>query len=74
MAQENKTYTDYVDEYESLLRTFLRYKRTEVGSDVYANKLSDLEEAYPQHADRYDDDHRCGLVVAHPYKDQEGTT
>ena len=48
------TYKEYVVAYESLLWTFLSYTGTQVGSGVYASKLSDLEDANPQHAIRYD--------------------
>jgi hypothetical protein len=50
------TYKEYVVAYESLLKTFLSYTGTQVGSGVYASKLSDLEEANPQHATRYNTD------------------
>jgi hypothetical protein len=48
------TYEEYVVAYESLLKTFLSYTGTQVGSGVYASKLSDLEDANPHHATRYD--------------------
>jgi hypothetical protein len=48
------TYKEYVVAYESLLKTFLSYTQTQVGSGVYASRLSDLEEANPAHATRYD--------------------
>ena len=51
MTQENKTYKDYLVEYESLLKAFLD-ALTEVGSDVCADKLSDLEKSYPEHTCR----------------------
>ena len=50
----NMTYEEYVAEYESLLKIFLSYTPTQVGSGVYASKLSDLEEAYPQYTTRYE--------------------
>jgi hypothetical protein len=51
------TYSEYVTAYESLLKTFFSYTSNEVGSLVYAEKLSDLDEANPQHATRYETDH-----------------
>jgi hypothetical protein len=48
------TYEEYVVAYESLLKTFLSYTGTQVGSGVYASKLRDLEDANPHHATRYD--------------------
>jgi|TARA_R110000824_G_scaffold269940_2_gene458410 hypothetical protein len=50
------TYQEYVAAYESLLKTFFGYTSNEVGSLVYAEKLSDLDEANPQHATRYETD------------------
>lgn len=50
------TYSEYVTAYESLLKTFFSYTSNEVGSLVYAEKLSDLDEANPQHATRYETD------------------
>jgi hypothetical protein len=47
------TYAEYVTEYESMLTIFLSYTPTEVGSGVYAEELSDLDEAHPDHAARY---------------------
>jgi len=52
------TYKEYVAAYESLLKTFLNYAPNDVGSGVYASKLSDLEEACPQHTTRYETDHQ----------------
>ena len=43
------TYQEYVAAYESLLNKFFGYTSNEVGSLMYAEKLSDLEEAYPQY-------------------------
>jgi len=48
------TYKEFVIAYESLLKTFLSYTAAQVGSGVYASKLSDLEEAHPQHSTRYE--------------------
>ena len=55
------TYKEYVIEYESLLKTFLSYKGI-IGSGYseplaeYAEKLTDLEEAFPKNAIRYDEE------------------
>ena len=48
------TYAEYVAAYESLLKVFLSYTQAQVGSEVYASKLADLEGAHPSHAAQYD--------------------
>ena len=49
------TYEKYVAAYEALLKLFLSYTPNEVGSGVYASKLSDLEEAHAAHAETYNE-------------------
>jgi hypothetical protein len=50
----NLFFHEYVAAYEALLKVFLSYTPAQVGSGIYASRLTDLEEAHPDHADRYD--------------------
>ena len=48
------SYNEFKTEYEKLLRGMLKYTIEQVGSGVFASKLADLTEAYPEHEARYD--------------------
>jgi len=48
------TFTEYVAAYEALLKALMSYTPAQVGSEVYASKMADLEEAHPVHAAQYD--------------------
>ncbi len=49
-------YDEFKAEYENLLREMLKYTIEQVGSSVFAEKLSDLTDANPEHEARYDDE------------------
>ncbi len=42
------TYATFKAEYESLFKTMMGYKPNEVGSSIYAEKMADLADAYPE--------------------------
>ena len=50
----NMTFGEYVAAYEALLKALLSYTPAQVGCEVYASKMADLEEAHPDHAAQYD--------------------
>ena len=57
MTDKSMTYTDYEKKFEALLGKFLGENlpiAEGLKPDSLANQLSDLEEAYPRHASRYE--------------------
>lgn len=46
------TYDEFKAAYVKTFNTMMSYKPTECGSSVYAEKLADLADAYPEFADR----------------------
>ncbi len=50
------TYEEFKTQYESLLKEMLKYNIEQVGSGIFASKLADLTEEYPEFEARYDDE------------------
>ena len=50
-AAAELTYEAFAKVYRATFAKMMSYKLTEVGSDVYASKLSDLADAYPDWAE-----------------------
>ena len=48
------TYEEFAAAYEALVVRFLQYSPKEVGHGIYASKLADLSDAYPEHEAAYD--------------------
>lgn len=52
MTNTNLTFEAFETLYRATFAKMMSYKLTEVGSDVYAEKLADLADAHPEWAER----------------------
>ena len=47
-----KTYQQVKSEYKNLFKKMMSYKPDQVGAEVYAEKMADLEENYPDFVEK----------------------
>ncbi len=52
MIKANMTYDEFVTVYTAAFNRAMTYKPSECGFTVYAEKMADLADAYPEFADR----------------------
>jgi hypothetical protein len=52
MIKANMTYEEFVTAYTAAFNLAMTYKPSECGFTVYAEKMVDLSDAYPEFADR----------------------
>lgn len=57
------SYEDFVREYHRLVKLMIGYGPDEAGSVVYAEKLSDLVDKYPEYENRLDNDETDWPVI-----------
>jgi hypothetical protein len=52
MIKANMTYDEFLTVYTATFNCAMTYKPSECGFTVYAEKMADLSDAYPEFADR----------------------
>jgi hypothetical protein len=53
---KDMTYEAFKAEYAALLARMLSYSIGQAGSNIYASKMADLVDAYPEYEARYDEE------------------
>ena len=51
------TYEQFKEEYENLISRMMGYSPDQAGANIYASKLADLTDKYPDFEKRYDATH-----------------